>query len=69
MFYSCFSIPVLLSSNYIASGMGRISFNKYGIECKEQENCLELIAGLYQNLKKGQDQYTGRIAVELNHLL
>jgi hypothetical protein len=42
--------------------------NKQRAESKEKKSCLELTVGLYQNLKKGQDQYTRRMKVKLNHL-
>jgi hypothetical protein len=39
--------------------------NKQRAESKEKKSCLELTVGLYQ---KGQDQYTRRMKVKLNHL-
>jgi hypothetical protein len=45
------------------------TLNRSSLEGNEKKNCLELIVGLYRNLKKVQDQYTRRIEVRLNHLL
>ena len=48
---------------------GDIHYINAGSNVRCKDNCLELIVGSYRNLKKGQDQYTGRIALKSNHLL